>query len=142
MEFSDKNVKTSEKCFVCMNPAWIKIETIENKERIEKFVCVNHYIELIERYLANELDSAMILFPKESKMLEIPLYEAMERFGGLNEKTMLEQYTSYLDEKIQKIDEEISLSLDQFFGTLLQNEKLDKLLRKLLAQSRIRFFEF
>ena len=52
-------------------------------------------------------------------MLEIPLYEAMERFGGLNEKTMLEQYTPYLDEKIQKIDE-IALSFDQFFGTLLQ----------------------
>jgi len=125
-----------------MNPAWIKIETIDNKERIEKFICVNHYIAFLEQYLANELDSSTILFPKESKMLEIPLYEAMERFGGLNEKVMLEQYTSYLDEKIKKIDEEISQSSDQFFGTLLQNEKQDKLLRTLLAQSRIKFFEF
>ena len=125
-----------------MNPAWIKIETIENKERIEKFVCVNHYIEFLERYLIEELDSSLILFPKQSKMLEIPLYESMERFGGLNEKTMLEQYTSYLDEKIQKIDEEISQSSDQFFRTLLKNEKQDKILRKLLAQSRIKFFAF
>ena len=125
-----------------MNPAWIKIETIEDKERTEKYICVNHYIAFLERYLENELDTSIILFPKESKMLEIPLYEAMERFGGLNEKVMLEQYTSYLNEKIKKIDEEISHSSDQFFGTLLKNEKQDKLLRILLAQSRIKFFNF
>ena len=142
MEFSDKSLVKSEKCYVCMNPAWIKIEIIEDKERTEKYVCANHYIANLERFLANELDSSIILFPKESKMLEIPLYEAMERFGGLNEKVMLEQYTSYLDEKIKKIDEEISQSSDQFFGTLLQNEKQDKLLRILLARSRIKFFEF
>ncbi len=142
MEFSDKNGKSSEKCFVCMNPSWIKIDTIENNERTEKFICVIHYIELLERYLVDQLNPSIILFPKKSKMLEIPLYEAMERFGGLNEKSILEQYSSYLVEKIQKIDEEISQSSDQFFGVLLHNEKQDKVLRKLLAQSRMKFFEF
>lgn len=141
MGFSDKSVKSLEKCFICMNPAWIKIEIIEDKERIEKFVCVIHYVEFLEHYLSNELESSKILFPKQSKMLEIPLYEAMERFGGLNEKSMLEQYTTYLDEKIQKINEELSQSSDHFFVTLLQNEKQDKILRKLLAQSRIKNYE-
>ncbi len=138
MEFSDKSVNSTEKCMICLNPAWIKIAKIEKKERLDKFLCITHYTEFLEQFLVDKLDESILLFNQDSKMLEIPLYEAMERFGGLDEKTLLEMYIKHLDEKIQKIDEEISKSDDQFFGTLLQNEKLDKSLRKLLAQARIK----
>ena len=141
MEFSDKRSKSSEKCMICLNPSWIKIAVIENKERSEKFVCISHYIEFLKQYLNGNLDDSILLFDQKSKMLEIPLYEAMERFGSLNERELLEMYIKYLDEKILNIDTELSSSDDQFFGTLLQNEKIDKTLRKLLAQARIKYSE-
>ena len=123
---------------LCLNPAWIKIELIENNERSGRFICVNHYIEFLQQYLTEKLDESIILFTKESQMLEIPLYEAMERFGGLDEKSLLDRYIVYMNEKIQSIDSELSQSNEQFFGTLLQNEKQDKRLRILLAQARIK----
>ena len=138
MEFSDKSSNSTEKCMLCLNPAWIKIELIENNERSSRFVCVNHYIEFLQQYLTEKLDESIILFTKESQMLEIPLYEAMERFGGLDEKSLLDRYIVYMNEKIQSIDSELSQSNEQFFGTLLQNEKQDKRLRILLAQARIK----
>ena len=138
MEFSDKSTKSTEKCMICLNPAWTKIAVIENKERSDEFLCVPHYIEYLKQYISGTLDANIILFNQESQMLEIPLYEAMERFGGLNEKQLLETYVEYLNQKIQNIDKELSQAEDQFFVTLLQNEKQDKNLRKLLAQARIK----
>ena len=125
---------------ICLNPAWIRIAKIENQEKMDKYVCVSHYIEFLEQFLTGELVDSIILFDQKSKMLEIPLYEAIERFGGLNEQELLKIYVKYLDEKIMTIDAELSGSKDQFFGTILQNEKLDKTLRKLLAQARIKYF--
>ena len=74
-------------------------------------------------------------------MLEIPLYEAMERFGGINEPELLDHYIKYLNQKIENINQDIHASTDQFFVSLLQNEKLDKELRILLAKSRIKYFD-
>ena len=75
---------------------------------------------------------------KDSKMLEIPLYEAMERFGSLDEYTLLEQYIKFLTNKINAINSELSQATDQFFSSLLQNEIQDKQLRKLLAQAKLK----
>jgi len=138
MEFSDKNGNPHEKCMICMNPSWIKISIIENKEKLDKYICVSHYIEFLEEYLSDELAESIILFNQNSQMLEIPLYEAMERFGGLDEKILLKNYITYLEEKIESINTVLTQSDDQFFGILLQNEKQDKMLRKLLAQARIK----
>ncbi|MBN2155418.1 MAG: hypothetical protein JW776_05200 [Candidatus Lokiarchaeota archaeon] len=141
MDFSDKSENSPEKCMICMDPAWIHISIIENKEKTDKFVCVSHYIVFLKQFLSDELDESIILFTQNSKMLEIPLYEAMERFGGLNERVLLENYITFLENKIQIIDEELSGAGDLFFKTLLKNEKQDKLLRLLLAKARIKCLE-
>ena len=142
MEFLDKPQNSTQKCMLCLNPAWIKIKKIANHEIMEEFLCVPHYIEHIENYLESKLDESIILFDKKSKMLEIPLYEAIERFGGINEPELLEHYIKYLNEKIENIEDEIHQSNDKFFITLLKNEKQDKQLRKLLAQARIKYYNF
>lgn len=141
MEFTDKSSKGNEKCMVCLNPAWIKISVIENKEKVEKFVCVPHFLQFLDQYLADELENSILLFHKDSKILEIPLYEAMEKIGGLDEKALLEKYIKYMDDKIQNINTELSQSEDQFYANLLKSELHDKTLRKCLAQARIKFQE-
>ncbi len=142
MEFADRTTKSSEKCMICLNPAWIKIGFIKNKERLNEFICVSHYMEFLEQFLSGTLSDSIILFDQKSKMLEIPLYEAMERFGGLNERELLEKYVQYLNNKIENIDNELTDATDHFFKNLLLNEKQDKYLRKLLALARIKVFFF
>jgi hypothetical protein len=142
MEFIDKHQNPTQKCMVCLNPAWIKIKKVENHEIMEKFLCLSHYIEHLEEYLEGKLDESIILFDKKSKMLEIPLYEAIERFGGTNEPELLNNYIKYINQKIENIHSEINQSNDTFFIALLKNEKQDKELRKLLAQARIKYFNF
>jgi hypothetical protein len=140
MEFTDRLQSPTEKCMICLNPAWIKIAKIELHERTEKFLCVQHYIEYLEQYLVGKLDDRIILFEKESKMLEIPLYEAIERFGGINESELLNHYIKYLDEKIENIEQDLTRSNDEFFTSLLKKEIQDKQLRRLLAKARIKYF--
>ena len=140
MEFIDKHQNPTEKCMICLNPAWIKIAIIDNQERMEHFICVTHYIEYLEKYIEGTLDDSVILFDKESGMLEIPLYEAIDRFGGINEPELLDHYIIYLNEKVASINKDMRESSDQFFISLLRNEKQDKELRILLAKSRIKYF--